>query len=326
MSNQDTIKVALLGCGYWGKNLARNLNDIGALAGVYDPNDTRKKTIAEENKVIGYSDYGSILKNDQVSAIVIATPTPTHYELAKQALEARKDVFIEKPLSDNSNEAWDLIQIAQKYGLKIGTGHTTIYHPAFQRLISLIREGELGKIKYVETRQYKTGRMKTTEDIVWDAMPHEISIIIALANEEPINAKLITHQLFPPHPADIATLHLSFKSGLKSTHSASWVNHTRERWTMVMGDKATAIFTDLPSEDKALVLITNQFHQTDNKVEITKGSSQPIAFTFYEPLRQEMNDFIAAVKYRKEPISNGLLGLRIVKIIENAKKEEMPND
>lgn len=311
-------QVALLGCGRWGTNLARNLTNLGALYGVFDPIKEKAQGFAEKFNVRGYQTYESILDDQEIHAVIIATPPSTHFEVAKKSLKAGKDVFIEKPMATNSSDALSLVDLAMKNGRIIGTGHTTLYHPAFQELVSLIKSNELGTIKFIETRQYKNGIMKTKEDIVWDAMPHEASIALALLNEEPTEIRLITTQLFPPHPADIATLDLTFQSGVRAKLAASWVAPERQRWTHVIGEKQSALFEDTASEDKALSLFTHEYRKDEERVALIKGEKRSVRFSFSEPLANEMKDFLEAVRYRKEPLSNGLFGARIVKILETA--------
>ncbi|HEY1337935.1 MAG TPA: Gfo/Idh/MocA family oxidoreductase, partial [Bryobacteraceae bacterium] len=179
-------QVAVVGNGYWGRNLVRNFHELGALGAICDESPLAEASAREKYPQIAFErDYGCILRDPVIAAIVLATPAATHYAMARQALEAGKDVFVEKPLSLSMAEGAALVEMAERRGRILMVGHILQYHPAVRRLKELIQSGALGRIQYLYSNRLNIGKIRTEENILWSFAPHDISVMLELLDEEP---------------------------------------------------------------------------------------------------------------------------------------------
>jgi UDP-2-acetamido-3-amino-2,3-dideoxy-glucuronate N-acetyltransferase len=182
----DHIAVAVVGCGYWGKNLVRNFHQLGRLRVICDVDQAQLEKLQQQYEGVDIStSYEEVLRRQDVEGIVIAAPAEQHYSLAKRALEMGKDVFVEKPLALNVSHAEELTQMARKAGKILMVGHLLQYHPAITKLKSLVREGALGKVQYIYSSRLNFGKLRTEENILWSFAPHDISAILFLLGEDP---------------------------------------------------------------------------------------------------------------------------------------------
>ena len=184
---QKNPRVAVIGAGYWGKNLVRNFHELGALGWVCDSNNEILRRMREEFNVEIVSDVSALLGNESVDAVIIAAPAAQHFELAKNALLAGKDVFVEKPLALHATEGQELVDLARDHGKILMAGHILQYHPAIAAVRDLIEKGELGKIHYLYSSRLNLGKLRTEENILWSFAPHDIAAILYLLGEEPVS-------------------------------------------------------------------------------------------------------------------------------------------
>ena len=176
--------IAVAGCGYWGKNLVRNFNELGVINTICDADkDALKEVSTLYPEANTETDYTKVLGNTDIQGVVISTPAARHYEMAKQAILAGKDVFVEKPLALDVAEGNELVELAEKNGRVLLSGHLMEYHPAITRLSEMVKKGELGEIQYIYSNRLNLGRFRTEEDIMWSFAPHDISVILRLTGE-----------------------------------------------------------------------------------------------------------------------------------------------
>lgn len=232
------VKVAVVGSGYWGKNLVRNHYQLGSLGLICDKNQTVLDNFRQQYpEVETCLALTEVLNNEEISAVVLATPAETHYALAREALEAGKHVYVEKPLVLDAADGRELIRLADTRGLTLMVGHLLHYHPAFVRLGELARSGELGRINYIYSNRLNLGKIRREENILWSFAPHDISMILALAGERPSSVTATGGSYLHKKIADVTTTHLEFPSGLKAHIFVSWLHPFKEQKLVVVGEK-----------------------------------------------------------------------------------------
>ncbi|MDD4909003.1 MAG: Gfo/Idh/MocA family oxidoreductase [Candidatus Omnitrophica bacterium] len=311
-------KIAVIGCGYWGKNLVRNLYELGVLDTVCDTNKTAlSQALSLYPKIKTTADVGAVLRSQIIEAVAIATPAVTHYELTKKAILAGKDVFVEKPLALTVKEAQELIKLAEEKKKIIMVGHILQYHPAVLKLKELVAGGELGKIRYIYSNRLNIGKLRTEENILWSFAPHDISAILMLMEEEPVKVTAFAGDYLNPGINDVTLTTLEFKNGVKGHIFVSWLHPYKEQKLIVVGSKAMAVFDDVSKEKLFLYPHTIEWH--NGKIPVArKADYQVVPIGQGEPLKLELEHFLECVNNRKSPRTSAEEGLKVLKILEKA--------
>jgi UDP-2-acetamido-3-amino-2,3-dideoxy-glucuronate N-acetyltransferase len=310
--------VAVVGCGYWGKNLVRVFNKLGVLHTVCDVNgDILSGFGAEYSEVWKESSYSDVLANLSIKGIVIATPAVQHYKMAVQALVAGKDVFIEKPLTLSLEHGRELIKLAKHKDKVLMAGHLLEYHPAIVKLKELIGNGELGEIQYIHASRLNLGKLRSEEDVIWSFAPHDISAMLYLLNEKPCKVTVHTQNYVNKEIADIACISLEFQSGIKGHIFVSWLNPYKEQKLVVIGSKAMAEFNDTCQLNK--LAIKPYSIERKGRLCIHGGEFQYIIISNDEPLKLECQEFIECIKTRRKPKTDGEDGLRVLEVLTDAR-------
>jgi len=310
--------VGLVGLGYWGKNILRNLYDLGVLRIACD---SSPGTLAERRAAFPSLQYtGSfddILRDARTTAVVIAAPASTHYDLARQCLAAGKDVLVEKPLALKIEQGQALVELAEKSGRILMVGHILRYHPAVLKLEELLSAGELGKLQYVYSNRLNIGKLRTEENILWSFAPHDISVILALLREEPIRVGAFAGDYISKGIYDVTLTTLEFRNGVKAHIFVSWLHPYKEQKLIVVGSKAMAVFDDTAAQK--LVLYPHKIEWKSGKVPVAQRAERhAVQVEDEEPLRAELVHFIRCVEERKPPRSDGAEGLRVLRVLEQA--------
>ena len=314
---KDTIKVAVAGAGYWGKNLVRNYADLGVLQAVCDSNVQSLDIFREKYPRVKCStNYRDILDDPEINGVVIASPAETHFSLSREALLSGKDVFVEKPLALNVSEAEELRDIARDNSLILMVGHLLQYHPAFIKLKELIREGELGRIHYIYSNRLSFGKIRREEDILWSFAPHDISMILTLAQEEPEFVMATGGNYLHKKIADVTTTHLEFPSGLKAHVFVSWLHPFKEQMLVVVGERSMAVFNDTSPWNQKLQLYPHNIQWQDGIPIPEKKEARQVVLDEAEPLRAECEHFIQCIRERKKPITDAVEGIEVLKILK----------
>ena len=315
-------KVAVIGCGYWGKNLVRNFYHLGALAMVVDATETgRKKAKEIAPDVPVYDSLSAALESD-VTGVVIATPAETHYDLAKQVLDAGKDVFVEKPMTLRYEEGLDLVKRARAGKRILFVGHVLEYHPAIIKLLQLVRGGELGKVRYIYSNRLSLGKIRREENILWSFAPHDIAVILRLVGEMPFQVTATGGSYIQPNIADVTVTNLLFDNGIRAHIFVSWLHPFKEQRLVVIGSRKMASFDDV---SKSLVLYDQRVEWKEGQPIPIKNAGEPVAFSSEEPLRKECEAFLEAMATRKPPITDGLSGLRVLRVLQAAERSLVMN-
>ena len=313
------MNIALIGAGYWGKNLVRVFYELGVLKIICDLNETNLKERQKEHPNLKITtDISKILNDKNIDAVVIATPAATHYGLGKKVLESGKDVFIEKPLALKVEEAEEMVKLAKEKKRILMVGHLLLHHSAVKKLKELISEGELGEIRYIYSNRLNFGKLRKEENVLWSFAPHDISVIIdILGVPEKISA--LGKSYLQKDISDIVVANFEFRGGKAAHIFVSWLNPFKEQKLSIIGSKAMAVFDD-QAKDK-LVLYRHKVEWSENKnPEATKAAGQIIRISNSEPLAEEAKHFIECVKSRKTPITDGENALKVLKVLDACQK------
>ena len=313
---EGTPMVAVIGSGYWGKNLVRNFYNLNSLKLVSDKNEILLDGFKQEypgiDTCLALTD---VLSRDDIQGVAIATPAETHFNIARESLLAGKHVYVEKPLVLREEEAQRLIDMAQQKDLILMVGHLLQYHPTFIRLKEMASAGELGRINYIYSHRLNLGKIRREENILWSFAPHDISMILALAGEEPENLITTGGNYLHQKIADVTTTHMEFPSGLQAHIFVSWLHPFKEQKLVVVGEKRMAVFDDTrPWEDK-LLLYPHQINWKNNMPIPTKADPQRVEVAQQEPLKQECQHFLDCISNGSKPITDGHEGLSVLRIL-----------
>ena len=314
--SKDMPSVAVIGTGYWGKNLVRNFHQIGALKMICDKNESVLGTLQAQHPgvEICYA-LTDVLKRDDIQGVVIATPAETHFLLARETLLAGKHVYVEKPLVLNESEGRELIDIAEKRGRVLMVGHLLQYHPAFIKLKELTSSGELGRINYIYSHRLNLGKIRREENILWSFAPHDISMILSLAGDEPESIQTTGGYYLHQRIADVTTTHLDFPSGLKAHIFVSWLHPFKEQKLVVVGDRKMVVFDDTLDWPDKLLIFPHRIEWHNNMPVPVKADPERADYPRDEPLKRECLHFLGCIAKGERPATDGNEGLRVLKIL-----------
>lgn len=314
-------RVAQVGCGHWGKNLARNYAKLGVLVAVADDSPETARRIAAEYGV-EVRRFEDVLDDDRISGISLATPAVTHSELALQAIEAGKHVFVEKPLALDPAAGQAVVEAAVRANRILMVGHLLHYHPLFVELKSMTRRGVLGTIHYLYSNRLSLGKVRTEENVLWSFAPHDISMILALTGEEPEQvtaqgAAVLNHEI-----ADWSTCELVFPSGVRGHLQSAWLHPFKEHRLVVVGAKATAVFEDsAPHWDQRLAVYRHAVDPRSDSPVVVRAEPEFISIEPGEPLLAECQHFIDCMASGATPITDGHEGLRVLDVLSKAQTQ-----
>ena len=316
--------IAVIGCGYWGKNLVRNFAELGALAAVCDPNDKLAALYAEKYKVANRS-FKAILADPAIEAVVLAVPAPLHATMAMEAMNLGKHTYVEKPLAMDEVEAAAMIASAHKNNVRLMVGHLLQYHPVFKTVRALVESGELGVLSYIYSNRLGFGKVRSEEDVIWSFAPHDISMILSLAGREPEIVKTESSCILQPHIADTATLHMQFTLGLKAHVSVSWLHPYKEQKLVVVGQRGMIVFDDTKPWSEKLSLYRHTVKITDTFPNLEKAEVEYVEVPQSEPLKNECQHFVEAVNEDVEPLTDGYEGLSVLRVLSAASLSQRQN-
>jgi UDP-2-acetamido-3-amino-2,3-dideoxy-glucuronate N-acetyltransferase len=317
MSDSGMPNVGVVGCGYWGRNLVRNFAELGSLAAICDVEPASLEELRRKYSVFATGNFTEMLAVPGMPAVVIAAPAAQHYALAKEALLAGKDVFVEKPLALHLAEGEELVQLARKQKRILMVGHLLHYHPAIIELHRMVREGDLGRVEYISSSRLNLGKLRTEEDILWSFAPHDISAILHLLEESPTRVAA-QGSSYLNHPiSDVTLTIMNFASGVKAHIFVSWLHPFKEQKLVVVGDRKMAVFDDTRADDK-LILYPHRIDWVNRVPVARKAEGEVVPLSQNEPLRTECLHFLECVRDRQTPNTDGENGLRVLRILHAA--------
>ena len=313
--------IALIGCGDWGKNIARTLSRMEALGAIVDPSE-KAKDLAIDLQVPLLS-LEDLLSNASIQGVVIATPTPTHFPLAKQVLQQGKGVLVEKPMAAHAEEIEELERLAKQYGVTLMVGHLLLYHAAFQKLVSLVHEGTLGEIISIETSRKNLGKVHPHEGVLWDLGPHDFSMVLTLLLGLPVEVFAESKSHVYVGKSDVHTVLMRYKTGALVKVELSRIHPTKEQKLIVVGTQGSAVFDDTKEWHEKLVVYGHPL--TVGSSALNKSTPEATHLEASEPLRAELTHFIECINQKRPPLSSATQAQQVLSLIQAAETSEKKN-
>ena len=316
------MKIGLVGLGYWGKNIARNLSELGVLNAICDSNINTLSSYKKIYKNVQIYNKIEDLVDSEVDAIFIATPAATHKEIIEISLYKDKNVFVEKPLCLDVSEGIYLKKLANERGLKLMVGHLLLYHPAFIALKNFLKAGGLGNLRYIYSNRLSLGKLRKEENALWSFAPHDISMILSLIGKEPINIYASGGNYLNKDIADTTMTLMTFDDNIKAHVFVSWLHPFKDQRLVVVGDKAMATFVDIEKGEKKLMLYNHDVSWDGDVPVIEKADGKPINYDMSkEPLNEECKSFINWIKNDIKPASDASEAIRVLKVLDKADED-----
>ena len=309
-------KIALVGCGYWGKNLCRNFQALNALSAVVDATENGQATarfLAPDVRIT--DDFDDILGDVQIQGIALATPAETHADLAIQALRAGKDVFVEKPMALSISEAETMQKVANETERILMVGHLLEYHPAVLKLRELINSEELGKINYIYSNRLNFGKVRIEENALWSFAPHDVAVILRLLGQSPLEVSASGGAFLNKGIADVTVSNLLFSDNSRAHIFVSWLHPFKEQRLVVVGDKKMAIFNDVNAFGEKLCVYSQSVEFDGTLPILKKEDAEFIEHADTEPLREECAHFLDCIKTRNNPLTDARSGTEVLKVL-----------
>jgi UDP-2-acetamido-3-amino-2,3-dideoxy-glucuronate N-acetyltransferase len=311
--------IAVIGAGYWGKNLVRNFHQLGVLKTICDGAQLIREEMSKTYPdVFITANVSDVFKDKDITGVVIAVPAALHFEIAEKALQAGKHVFVEKPLSLTRGDGKKLVRLAAERQKTLFVGHILHYHAAVIRLKEMIKAGEIGRLQYIYSRRLSLGKIRREENILWSFAPHDISIILSLAGEKPSYVDSVGSNFLHARIADVTMTNLKFRSGIGAHIFVSWLNPYKEQKLVIVGSNGMLVFDDTEPIETKLVLYPHTINWQDGLPVPQKAESKPIDISpiWKEPLRAECEAFLDATRTGNPPLTSGEEGLRVLEILE----------
>lgn len=311
------IKIAVAGSGHWGKNLVRNFHQLGALTAICDSDPlTLTKFREDYPDCRTVSNFDEIVSAPDINAVVLATPAETHFRLARQALLAGKDVFVEKPLALTTTEGIALAELSDKLGQILMVGHLLWYHPALDRIRELVSAGTLGEIYYMSSHRLNLGRVRREENVLWSFAPHDVSVMIMLAGGLPVSVSATGGSYLQPGISDTTLTSLTFGGGVAGHIYVSWLHPFKEHKLVLIGSRRMLVFDDLQSNEK--IRLYDKGVEPGEALRVRSNGYEVVSFEAEEPLRRECAHFLECVAGRRQPETDARNGVEVLKVLEAA--------
>lgn len=314
------MKIAVVGAGYWGVNLVRVFHELGALDRVCESQPEKLSQLAAQFPDIRMEkSFDAILNDSAIDGVVIATPAETHFEIARTALEAGKDVFVEKPITLRCEDAEKLIALAERKRRILMVGHLLEFHPAITRLQELVEQGELGRLEYIYSNRLNLGKVRREENILWSFAPHDISVILLLLKQLPVQVTATGGTYLQPNVADVTISTMLFDRGVRAHLFVSWLHPYKEQKLVVVGERRMAVFDDVRKTDK-LQLYDKRIDLVNGQFVAERPTPQTIEIGTAEPLRLECQHFLECIETRRTPKTDGADAWRVLKVLEASQR------
>jgi len=327
------LKIGIVGFGYWGKNLVRNFYHLDGCQIEYvceknEKNAYKCSTTYPNVNVV--DDFETLLNDQNVDAIVIATPVDTHYQLAKDALLYSKHVLVEKPLTSSYEEAKELVELAQEKGKILMVDHTFLYTGAVMNLKSLVKNDKLGEIQYIDSTRINLGLFQHDVNVLWDLAPHDISISNYILAKKPISVQATGVSHTKNEIENIAYLTLKYENNIIAHFNCSWVSPVKIRQILIGGTEKMVVFNDMEPTEKIKIYDTGYQYENDDErndilVDYRTGDIYVPKIKMTEALSLMAADFIKSIENNTNPISNAQLGLDVVEILDAAERSIKSN-
>jgi predicted dehydrogenase len=319
------LRLAIVGLGYWGPNLARNLARVGELAWACDlSEDNRNRYARLYPETYMTADLDELLADPALDAVAIATSVPTHHPLGMRVLAAGKHLFVEKPLALSTAEARELVEAAEAADRRLMVGHLLLFHPGLRAVKALIDAGELGKLYYLYGNRQNLGKVRADENALWSLGAHDIAVLLSLVGERPSELQARGESYVRPGVEDVVFGYLKFPSGVVAHLHLSWLDPNKMRKLTVVGSDKMVVFDDMESDRKVTIYdkgITQPRADTYGEyVGVRMGDISIPRVASDEPLRLEVEEFAAAIREQRTPLSDGHSGVAVVEVLEGLQR------
>jgi len=305
------MRIAVIGAGNWGRNLVRNLSDMDVLSHVVDQKDDYLKEISSQFSDVECLDSFESLLESNIDAVAIATPAQSHFEIASTFLKSGRDVFIEKPMTLCSKEASELVDIAKLNNSILMVGHMLLYQPAIQFIKTYLAEGHIGQIYHLHQERLKLGRVRSKENVIWSLGVHDIAVLLYLVGSAPHEIQYSGHSGVQEQIQDDAYVHMTFESGTKAHLHSSWIWPENSRCIRIIGSKGMLVYDEMKQT------VTLHKKRIGEELENIDEGEETLFEGSAQPLRLEMEHFVHCIKTRETPISDGLSGLAVIRVLES---------
>jgi predicted dehydrogenase len=321
MTAGSTPRIAVIGCGYWGRNLVRNFDALGSLAAISDPTPAGRSLAAQlAPKAEIVSDLASLLTRADIDGVALATPAVTHFELGQKVLEAGKDLLVEKPMALTLEDARRLVDLAEKHRRILQVGHVLEYHPATTVLKQWIDKGQLGRLCLMHSRRLNLGRVRTEEDALWNVAPHDFALMLRITGRLPGEVSCFASYSLGTPRADFAIAMLRFAGGVDAHVLAGWLHPIKEQRLVVVGERGVAVFDDALPLERKLTFFDQRVDLASGIPQILKGAVHTEPLPADEPLRLECAAFLESIVHRRAPLTDGRSGLRVLAVLEACRR------
>jgi UDP-2-acetamido-3-amino-2,3-dideoxy-glucuronate N-acetyltransferase len=313
------VRVAVVGCGAWGRNHLRVFDSLRVLGAACDSDKERLKDVQKAYPGVRTTlRFEDLLRDPKLHGVVIATPSQEHYRMALEALEAGKDVLVEKPLALRYKEGEALVRLAAKHGRLLMVGHILLFHPAVEKMKALLTEGAVGDIEYLYSNRLNFGKVRAEESALWSFAPHDLAAFLYLLGKLPREVTTTGGAYLQPRVADVTVTNLEFADGVRAHLYVSWLHPFKEQRMVLVGDKGMLVFDDLAKD--RLVLFQRHLDRTEGGWVAHKPEGKPVRIPDEEPLLRECRHFLSCIKTRRKPRSDGESALAVLKILEASQR------
>ena len=321
--NLNAISLAIIGAGRWGKNHVKTANGLlkPEQITVCDFSEQARETVAGINPEINFTtDFNSVVNDKNINAAIIATPAETHFKIAKQLLEAGKNVLVEKPITLVPSEAEELLNLSLNLNLKLMVGHVLLFHPAVLKIKSDIENGRIGKLQYIYSNRLNLGAIRSEENALWSFAPHDISVIQYLVGDNPIDIQANGGAFVQQGIEDSTLTFLTYPNNVKAHIFVSWLHPFKEQRMVVIGDKGMYVFEDSLKTEK-LKFYKKGFENKGGVIEKFDADYEVIDFENKMPLTEEQIHFYESILNNTTPRTDGKHALEVLEILSKATEE-----
>jgi len=319
---QPRPRVAVIGCGMWGKNHVRVWHELGHLGAVCDESAAQLDQLTRRlPDVQAFQDPNAVISDPSIDAVVIATPALTHADIALRALRAGKDVLVEKPLATTVGDAENVVDTAEGNGRILMVGHVLEYHPGVVALNRLLVKGALGKVQYLYSHRLNFGRLRTEENALWSFAPHDIALLLRLMGVAPTQVACRGGSFVSEGVADVTLMSLVFGRSVQAHVFVSWLHPFKEHRFVVVGSQQMAVFDDTASQEDKLLLYPHRVDWVNGRVPVArKADAIRVPIEDYEPLWAECEAFLESIASRKQPLTDGYSGLEVLRVLDTGER------
>jgi predicted dehydrogenase len=319
------VKICVVGCGHWGKNLVRNFHSLGHLHSICDTSSTRRETLlAQCPGTKAYADLNDVIGDSEIQAVVLATPAVEHFRMGMAVLRSGKDLFVEKPLALEWQDGQELVETAALGGRVLMVGHLLRYHPAVVKALEIATTGELGKLEYIYSNRLSMGKIRQEENALWSFAPHDISILLALTGQMPLQVSATGGAYLQPNIADVTVSTFVFDRGVRAHIFVSWLHPYKEQRLVIIGSERMLVFED-SRPDRKLLLFDKKIELKNGTLEAHMPQAVPVAFDASEPLHVECSHFADCVLSRKRPTTPGQEGVLVLQVLQACQRSLQMN-